>query len=89
VWTWRWSPRRANATSTTWTYVHIDLGVLDPAEFSSVCYGEPDGVPSSVLAHLIAQLDNVVGAAITEHAPIADNPAAAEVIRRIGAALDR
>jgi len=71
------------------TYVHVDLDVLDPTEFRSVCYGEPDGVPSSALADLIGQLDNVVGAAITEHAPTTDDPAEAEVIRRIGAALHR
>jgi arginase len=71
------------------TYVHVDLDVLDPAEFGSVCYSEPAGVRSSQLAELISQLDNVVGAAITEHAPPADKPQEAEVIRHLGAALLR
>ncbi len=43
-------------------YVHIDLDVLDPAEFGSVCYPEPDGVPSQRLIDLVSHLDNVVGA---------------------------
>ncbi|MBP2324782.1 arginase [Kibdelosporangium banguiense] len=71
------------------TYVHVDLDVLDPAEFGSVCYPEPHGVRSSDLADLISRLDNVVGAAITEHAPAADNPGEADVIRHLGAALRR
>lgn len=50
-------------------YVHIDLDVHDPAEFGSVCYPEPDGVPSQRLVDLITRLDNVAGAGVTEHAP--------------------
>jgi arginase len=68
-------------------YVHIDLDVLEPTEFGSTCYPEPAGVRSSLLADLVSQLDNVVGAAITEHAPDGDDPAEAEIIRRLGAAL--
>jgi arginase len=71
------------------TYVHFDLDVLDPAEFGSVCYPEPDGPRASRLVELISCLDNVVGAAITEHAPAGDDPGEAEVIRRLGAALRR
>lgn len=71
------------------TYVHIDLDVLDPGEFASVCYPEPNGVRPARLVELVAQLDNVVGAAITEHAPASDNAAETELIRRIGAALRR
>jgi arginase len=69
------------------TYVHVDLDVLDPTEFGSVCYPVPDGVRSSYLVELISRLDNVVGAAITEHAPAGDNPGEADIIRRLGAAL--
>jgi len=71
-------------------YVHIDLDVIDPAEFGSVCYPEPDGVPAQRLTDLVSRLDNVVGVGITEHAP-ADSAGAgeAEVIRRLGAALRR
>ena len=38
---------------------------------------------------LISRLDNVVGAAITEHAPAGDNPGEADLVRRVGAALRR
>ncbi|MEU0568140.1 arginase family protein [Nonomuraea sp. NPDC005983] len=70
-------------------YVHVDLDVLDPAAFGSICYPEPDGVAPQRLIELLSRLDNVVGAAITEHAPSdgADNAAEAEVIRRLAAAL--
>ena len=70
-------------------YVHFDLDVLDPAEFGSVGYPEPGGPRFSRLAELVSGLDNVVGAAITEHAPSGDNPAEAEMIRRLGDALSR
>lgn len=70
-------------------YVHIDLDVLDPPEFGSTCYPVADGVPVERLADLVAGLDGVVGAALTEHAPAGENPAEADVIRRLGAALVR
>jgi arginase len=71
-------------------YVHIDLDVLDPTAFGSVCYPEPDGVAPERLVDLVTRLDNVVGVGITEHAPTDDASAAeAEVIRRLGAALRR
>ena len=69
------------------TYVHIDLDVLDPAEFGSVCYPEPNGVAAAQLIDLVAQLDNVVGAAITEHAPDGEHAAEATIIERLGTAL--
>lgn len=71
------------------TYVHVDLDVLDPIEFGSVCYPEPHGVRSADLIELISQLDNIVGAAITEHAPTGDNPGEADIIQRLGTALHR
>jgi arginase len=71
-------------------YVHIDLDVLEPTEFGSTCYPVPDGVPSQRLIHLVSRLDNIVGAAITEHAPSDGfNAGEAEVIHRLGAALRR
>jgi arginase len=72
-------------------YVHIDLDVLDPAEFGSVCYPEPDGVPSRRLIDLVSRMDNVVGAGVTEHAPAdgAGSAGEAEIIRQLGAALRR
>ena len=72
-------------------YVHIDLDVLEPTVFGSTCYPEPDGVQPQRLIDLICQIDDIIGAAITEHAPSSDhvNNAEAEVIRRLGAALAR
>ncbi|MDT0342082.1 arginase family protein [Streptomyces litchfieldiae] len=70
-------------------YVHVDLDVLEPTVFGSTCYPEPDGVRPQRLIDLIDNVDEIVGAAITEHAPSGDavNDAEAEVIRRLGAAL--
>jgi arginase len=72
-------------------YVHIDLDVLEPTAFGSTCYPEPDGVQPRQLIDLISQVDNIVGGAITEHAPSGDDVdnGEAEVIRRLGAALAR
>ena len=49
-------------------YVHVDLDVLDPAEFPGLNYPEPDGW---TIGRLVAELDalagyEVVGAGITE-----------------------
>lgn len=72
-------------------YVHVDLDVLDPAEFASTCYPEPDGVPLQRLIDFVSRVDGVVGASITEHAPPdgADEAGDAGVIRRLGSALRR
>jgi arginase len=72
-------------------YVHVDLDVLDPGEFASTCYPEPGGVPLQRLIDLLARVEHVVGASITEHAPgdDADVDGDAEVIRGLGAALRR
>jgi arginase len=72
-------------------YVHVDLDVLDPAEFASTCYPEPDGVPLRRLIDLVSRVENVVGASITEHAPSDDADVArdADVIRQLGTALRR
>lgn len=45
--------------------VHIDLDVLEP----TACYPEPGGVQPQRLIDLISQVDDIIGAAITEHAP--------------------
>ncbi|GGO82907.1 arginase [Nonomuraea cavernae] len=70
-------------------YVHVDLDVLEPTAFGATCYPEPDGVQPQRLIDLVSQVDGIIGAAITEHAPSGDevNPGEAEVIRRLGAAL--
>jgi arginase len=70
-------------------YLHVDLDVLEPTVFGSTCYPEPDGVPPQRLIDLVTRVDNIIGAAITEHAPPDGDADAgeAEVIRRLGAAL--
>ncbi|ALG08611.1 arginase [Kibdelosporangium phytohabitans] len=72
-------------------YVHVDLDVLEPTRFGSVCYPEPDGVLPERLTDVISRLGDVVGAGITEHAPADGDVRAdeAEVIRQLGAALTR
>jgi arginase len=57
-------------------YVHIDLDVLDPDVFGSVCYPEPGGVAPDLLVSLLRSIDDVVGAALTEHAPRGHDAAA-------------
>jgi arginase len=70
-------------------YVHVDLDVLDPAEFASVGYPAPAGPSFARVLDLINGLDNVVGAAITEHAPRARNPREEDLIRALGTGLLR
>jgi arginase len=72
-------------------YVHLDLDVLDPAEFASTCYPEPDGPSVQRVIDLISRIDGIVGASITEHAPDGDAADAreADVIRRLASALVR
>jgi arginase len=72
-------------------YVHIDLDVLEPTVFGSTCYPEPNGVQPQRLIDLVSQVDDIIGAAITEYAPSGDDVDAgeAEVIRRLGGALAR
>jgi len=72
-------------------YVHVDLDVLDPTEFASTCYPEPDGVPLERLIDVVSRVGDVVGASLTEHAPSdgAEDAGDAEVIRRLGTALRR
>jgi arginase len=69
-------------------YVHLDLDVLDPAEFASTCYPEPDGPSVQRVIDLISGVEEIVGASITEHAP-SDDAGDADVVRRLGAALSR
>lgn len=72
-------------------YVHVDLDVLEPTVFGSTCYHYPGGVHPQHLVELIAQVGDIVGAAITEHAPTSNEVSLteAEVIRQIGTALAR
>ena len=70
-------------------YLHIDLDVLEPTEFGSLGYREPDGIPPQRLIDFVGRLDGVVGAALTEHMPTGGSGDAedAEVVRRLGAAV--
>lgn len=82
------------ATGATTVYVHIDLDVLDPGEFSGLDSPEPFGLTPTAL---IAQLDalrerfELVGAGITEFAPASAEAAVDDLptILRIVAALAR
>jgi arginase len=72
-------------------YVHVDLDVLEPTEFASLGYPEPNGVRVQQLIELVSGVGNVVGAAITEHMPTGTpaDSADAAVITRLAAALCR
>jgi arginase len=67
-------------------YLHVDLDVLDPSEFTSVGYSAPDGPSVQRVLDVIARVDGVVGASITEHAP-PDDAGDGDVVRRIGEAV--
>lgn len=82
------------ATGATSVYVHIDLDVLDPAEFACVSYPEPFGISLQELLDLIAAARAalpLVGAGITEFAPASSETAADDLpsILRIVGALTR
>jgi arginase len=69
-------------------YVHVDLDVLDPAEFAGLNYPEPDGW---TIERLVAELDalarfEVVGAGITE---CVGTPREVEVLEPVVAAVGR
>jgi arginase len=67
-------------------YLHVDLDVLDPSEFTSVGYSSPGGPSVQRVLALIARVDGIVGASITEHAPPED-ATDTDVVRRIGEAI--
>lgn len=79
------------ATGATSVYLHIDLDVIDPAEFAGLGYPEPFGLAPSVLVDLVKAVKRrfrMVGAAITEFAPASPEDAAEDlptVLRVIGA----
>lgn len=66
-----------------------DLRLIE--EFGSACYPEPAGPTTQRVIDLIAGIDDITGASITEHAPRHDSDLARDrdVVRRIGAALCR
>ena len=79
------------ASGATSVYLHVDLDVLDPAEFSSLGYPEPFGVSLTALLAVIAAAKAALplaGAAVTEFAPASPDAAADDlgsILRIIGA----
>jgi arginase len=79
------------ATGATALYVHVDLDILDPAEFGSVHFPEPFGITASRLTGLITAARAclpLVGATITEFAPSSPDQASDDVptvLRILGA----
>lgn len=78
-------------TGATSVYLHIDLDVLDPAEFESLGYPEPFGVSLATLLDTIGAVTATLplaGAAVTEFAPASPGAAADDlgsILRIIGA----
>lgn len=79
------------ATGAGAVYLHIDLDVLDPAEFSSLSYPEPFGVTTATLLEAIRAVRarfELAGAAICEFAPASQEAATDDlptILRIIGA----
>ncbi|WP_255461279.1 arginase family protein [Glaciihabitans sp. INWT7] len=79
------------ASGATSVYLHVDLDVLDPAEFGSLGYPEPFGVSLTTLLTVIAAAKAALplaGAAVTEFAPASADDAADDlgsILRIIGA----
>lgn len=78
-------------TGATSVYIHVDLDVLDPAEFACVGYPEPFGVSLAGLLETIAAARSalpLVGASVTEFAPASPEAAADDlgsILRILGA----
>jgi arginase len=78
-------------TGATRVYLHIDLDVLDPAEFEGLDSPVPFGLTAATLVELIRALRGefeLAGAGITEFAPSSPENAAADlptILRIIGA----
>lgn len=78
-------------TGASAVYLHIDLDVLDPAEFSSLGYPEPFGVTTATLLESIRAVRGrfeLAGAAICEFAPATPEAASDDlptILRIIGA----
>ena len=79
------------ATGARRVYVHIDLDVLDPAEFASLGFPEPFGVSLATLIETIRAVVKafpLAGAGITEFAPSSSESTADDlpnILRIIGA----
>lgn len=82
-------------SGATSVYLHIDLDVLDPAEFECVGFPEPFGLTVAGLVELIGAARAtlpLVGAAITEFSPASVDSASGDlptILRIIGALTKR
>jgi arginase len=78
-------------TGATRVYIHVDLDVLDPAEFEGLDSPVPFGLTAATLVELIRAVGSefdLVGAGITEFAPTSPENAATDlptILRIIGA----
>lgn len=78
------------ATGASAVYLHIDLDVLDPAEFSSLAFPEPFGVTLTTLLESIRAVVShftLAGAGICEFAPPSPDAASSDlpsILRIIG-----
>ena len=61
----------ADLAGAACVYLHLDLDVLDPAEFDGACYPEPGGLSVADVVAAIGDLPTIVGAGITECATTA------------------
>jgi arginase len=79
------------ATGATRVYIHVDLDVLDPAEFEGLDSPVPFGLPAATLVELIREVKakyDVVGAGITQFSPTSPEHAEQDlptILRIIGA----
>ncbi|MBG6054611.1 arginase [Salinibacterium sp. CAN_S4] len=79
------------ATGATSVYIHIDLDVIDSADFTGLGYPEPFGVTATALVEILKGLlarFPLVGAGVTEFAPASVAAAADDmptILRIIGA----
>lgn len=78
-------------SGATSVYIHVDLDVLDPAEFDGIGYPEPFGISAAELLDLIRAVTAqfpLVGAGVTEFAPASDEHTLSDmptILRIIGA----
>jgi arginase len=78
-------------TGSTRVYIHVDLDVLDPAEFEGLDSPVPFGLSAATLVELIRAVKSefeLVGAGITEFAPTSPEHASVDlptILRIIGA----
>ncbi|MGW1991635.1 arginase family protein [Embleya sp. NPDC001921] len=68
-------------TGATHVYIHVDLDVLDPEQFTALSFPEPEGLPPARLRAALCALTgafSLAGLGITEHAPAPGTEAAGD-----------